>query len=253
MKLSRRPWNRATRERNALGSPERWAWISSAASVFGSAGTTVGGSCHRGALGDSTIALFFGPSFRADLIARGSRPSHQSLWYSMVLPGSGLSDKTLYKHQGDQCLGVHYLPAAHHLHDARPGQRVHFHELIPLAVGRHLPKYAGQEEVDSLVGEAGRGIDRREPPQLLRFIPRLFGEFPPGALLGLFPRLQPAGRDFPDRTVGRVPELADQHHAGVGCRDRIEQRHHRRGTGVADHLQRADGAIREADLIDIEI
>jgi hypothetical protein len=107
--------------------------------------------------------------------------------------------------------------------------------------------------MNPLVGEARCREDRGEPFQAPGAHPCLLGEFPRGTGLGRLARLEGAGGDLPDHVIRRVAELPDEKHPRVGALRIVEKGDDRRGTGMADHLEDAGGAVGELDRVMVHV
>src|SRR5262249_4666049 len=81
-------------------------------------------------------------------------------------------------------------------------------ELIWFTRGRRGPEVRRPKEMDRLVREPRCRPDRRQPFHARGFDPGLFHQLTPRTTLGGLALVQPAGRDFPNRSTGRVSVLS---------------------------------------------
>ncbi len=108
--------------------------------------------------------------------------------------------------------------------------------------------------MDPLVGEARGGVDGVQATESSGHPAGLFLELAPGDLLpGLAVPIGAAGGDLVDVAAGGVPELPEQHDLGVSGLGLPEDGDDGGGSGVADELELAVGAVGEADGVHGEV
>jgi hypothetical protein len=159
----------------------------------------------------------------------------------------------LHEHEYREGLGVNDFAPLNQAENLRPRQPVDLDEFVRLPALGSGCEAGGEEEVDALVGEARCGVDRRQPLEPVRRDAGLFLQLAPSAGFRALARIESAGRNLPDVAVGRVPELLNQEHRRVGGSRLIGEGHNGGRARMANHLELTDGAIGEADLVEIQI
>src|SRR5690606_30481064 len=156
--------------------------------------------------------------------------------------------------QGAHGLGIRDLAGADPGQGVREREDDGLEELVLVEGGGARGEVEGEEEMDALVAEAGRGVDGGEGDEAAGDEARLLLELAAGADLPVLAgAVGPTGGELEQLAAGGVAVRAAARDAGVGRRGVGEDGQRGGGAGVADELELAGGAVGEADRVEGEV
>src|SRR6185503_13526625 len=111
---------------------------------------------------------------------------------------------------------------------------------------RHLAllESCREEDVNSLIGKAGRRVHRVQVAHRLRGAARLFTQLAPGARFRIFAGIEPAGGDFIEESVGGIAVLLDQKDLRIVAPWVAEEGNDRACTRVSEQLELSCASVR---------
>src|SRR5947199_1103317 len=134
-----------------------------------------------------------------------------------LFAGPSLPPPVAGKKEGDRGLRIGDPSAAHGVEGV---VELHRDDLDALVLGPAAPFRSAQEELDALVGEAERGVDRAETFDLACRVPGLLPKLSDRAFLGRLPlHVEDPGRDLERLGSDGLPDLLDQDDVVVVERD----------------------------------
>src|SRR5882762_231793 len=109
------------------------------------------------------------------------------------------------------------------------------------------------KKVNALVRETRRGPYSGKTLDPPGFHTYLFEQLPLSTYPRIFFRIQPACRDFDQRSIGGVPVLLNEQDRGVVSTRIRSKRNHGGGSRVPDHLELSGGAVGKAHRIHVQV